>query len=169
MRTSLLLLPLLLSALASPSLSYTYPLTMPLCGRSLHWVFKSTSAVARVSSAHSHPSPCAPSASPPAVSNLKKTLEILEKTIGMHVLRHEEFNSGCEASCNGDYARPWSKTMVGFGQEDNHFVLELTFNYGIKRYEAGNDFRYDAHTVVLDTRHSCAQVRPCCRQHGRQR
>lgn len=30
--------------------------------------------------------------------------------------------------------------MVGYGPEDNHFVVELTYNYGITHYERGNDF-----------------------------
>jgi hypothetical protein len=29
--------------------------------------------------------------------------------------------------------------MIGFGDEDNHFVLELTYNYGINSYKLGND------------------------------
>ena len=31
--------------------------------------------------------------------------------------------------------------MVGYGREDNHFVVELTYNYGIKKYIKGNDFQ----------------------------
>jgi hypothetical protein len=31
--------------------------------------------------------------------------------------------------------------MVGFGPEDNHFVVELTYNYGVKKYKRGNDFQ----------------------------
>lgn len=31
--------------------------------------------------------------------------------------------------------------MIGYGPEDNHFVVELTYNYGISHYESGNDFR----------------------------
>lgn len=30
--------------------------------------------------------------------------------------------------------------MVGYGPEDTHFVVELTYNYGITHYETGNDF-----------------------------
>lgn len=30
--------------------------------------------------------------------------------------------------------------MVGYGSEDTHFVLELTYNYPIKSYQLGNDF-----------------------------
>lgn len=29
---------------------------------------------------------------------------------------------------------------MGYGPESNHFVVELTYNYGIKSYELGNDF-----------------------------
>ncbi len=31
--------------------------------------------------------------------------------------------------------------MMGYGPEDNHFVVELTYNYGIKNYEKGNEFQ----------------------------
>lgn len=30
--------------------------------------------------------------------------------------------------------------MVGYGPEDTHFVVELTYNYGIHAYDKGNDF-----------------------------
>lgn len=30
--------------------------------------------------------------------------------------------------------------MIGYGPEDSHFVIELTYNYGIKSYQKGNDF-----------------------------
>lgn len=30
--------------------------------------------------------------------------------------------------------------MVGYGPEDTHFVVELTYNYGINDYKMGNDF-----------------------------
>lgn len=29
--------------------------------------------------------------------------------------------------------------MVGFGAEDEHFVSELTYNYGVGEYRLGND------------------------------
>lgn len=32
------------------------------------------------------------------------------------------------------YDGKWSKIMVGFGLEDDYFVVELTYNYGIKIY-----------------------------------
>ncbi|XP_013146406.1 PREDICTED: glyoxalase domain-containing protein 4 [Papilio polytes] len=84
-------------------------------GRALHFVFK--------------------------VADRTLTAKFYREVLGMKVLRHEEFSEGCEAACNGPYANRWSKTMVGYGPEDNHFVVELTYNYGITHYEQGNDFR----------------------------
>lgn len=36
------------------------------------------------------------------------------------------------------YDNRWSKTMIGYGPESNHFVIELTYNYGVTNYELGN-------------------------------
>ncbi|XP_070152791.1 glyoxalase domain-containing protein 4 [Polyergus mexicanus] len=84
-------------------------------GRALHFVFK--------------------------IPDRRLTMKFYREVLGMKVLRHEEFSDGCEAACNGPYANRWSKTMIGYGPEDTYFVIELTYNYGIKEYEAGNDFR----------------------------
>lgn len=83
-------------------------------GRALHFVFK--------------------------IGDRKSTIEFYKNVLGMKILRHEEFSEGCEAACNGPYANRWSKTMIGYGPEDNHFVVELTYNYPVKSYKLGNDF-----------------------------
>lgn len=72
------------------------------------------------------------------VSDLKEALRLLTG-LGARSLRHEEFEEACEASCNGPYAGFWSKSMVGWNNEDESFVLELTYNYGIYSYPRGND------------------------------
>lgn len=59
----------------------------------------------------------------------------------VQVLRHEEFTEGCDAQCNGPYDNRWSKTMIGYGPEDSHFVIELTYNYGVSSYVLGNDLQ----------------------------
>ncbi|XP_077300340.1 glyoxalase domain-containing protein 4 [Arctopsyche grandis] len=74
------------------------------------------------------------------VADRTATAHFYRDILGMKVLRHEEFTEGCEAQCNGPYANRWSKTMVGYGPEDDHFVVELTYNYGITSYDKGNDF-----------------------------
>lgn len=76
------------------------------------------------------------------IGSLKKNVEFFRDKLGMTVLRHEVFDEGCEAACNGPYDNKWSKTMIGYGPEDNHFVLELTYNYSIGSYKLGNDFQY---------------------------
>ncbi|XP_069471273.1 glyoxalase domain-containing protein 4 [Ambystoma mexicanum] len=68
------------------------------------------------------------------------TAKFYRELLCMKILRHEEFEEGCKATCNGPYDGKWSKTMVGFGAEDDHFVVELTYNYGVGEYRLGNDF-----------------------------
>lgn len=75
------------------------------------------------------------------VGKRQKTIDFYRNVLGMKVLRHEEFEEGCKASCNGPYDGKWSKTMIGYGKEDDNFVIELTYNYGLKSYANGNDFK----------------------------
>ena len=74
------------------------------------------------------------------VGDLKRSIELLS-LLGARVLRHEEFTSGCEATCNGPYTGYWSKSMVGWENEDKSFVFELTYNYGVYEYARGNDLQ----------------------------
>ncbi|RXG56574.1 Glyoxalase domain-containing protein 4 [Armadillidium vulgare] len=85
-----------------------------VAGRALHFVFK--------------------------IADRPKNIHFFREILGMKVLRHEEFDEGCKAACNGPYGGKWSKTMIGYGSEDNHFVVELTYNFGISDYPLGNDF-----------------------------
>lgn len=94
-------------------------MTKPTMGsRALHWVLK--------------------------IGSLKKSMDFFSNVLGLRVLRHEEFSSGCEATCNGPYGGAWSKTMIGYGPERSNFALELTYNYGIDSYPFGNDLLYIA-------------------------
>lgn len=88
---------------------------MKMSRRALHWVFK--------------------------IGHRRESIDFYKNILGMQVLRHEEFEKGCEAACNGPYDGKWSKTMIGYGKEDDHFVLELTYNYNISTYKLGNDFQ----------------------------
>ncbi|XP_063300658.1 glyoxalase domain-containing protein 4 [Pelobates fuscus] len=75
------------------------------------------------------------------VGDRPATVSFYRDVLGMKVLRHEEFEEGCKATCNGPYDGKWSKTMIGYGSEDSHFVVELTYNYGVGEYRLGSDFR----------------------------
>jgi lactoylglutathione lyase len=74
------------------------------------------------------------------VGNRKSTMYFYREILNMKVLRHEEFTETCAAQCNGPYDNRWSKTMVGYGNEDTNFTVELTYNYGVKSYKLGNEF-----------------------------
>ena len=45
--------------------------------------------------------------------------------------------------------------MVGYGPEDSHFVVELTYNYNISNYKLGNDFQVK---LVFNIRNSCDTI-----------
>ncbi|KAJ1354189.1 hypothetical protein KIN20_011037 [Parelaphostrongylus tenuis] len=74
------------------------------------------------------------------IGDRRASYDFYTKVLKMKVLRHEEFEEGCKAECNGPYSGKWSKTMVGYGGEDENFVFELTYNYEIGSYRLGNDF-----------------------------
>ncbi|XP_039363299.1 glyoxalase domain-containing protein 4 isoform X2 [Mauremys reevesii] len=74
------------------------------------------------------------------VGNRGQSARFYRDLLGMRILRHEEFEEGCKATCNGPYDGKWSKTMVGYGPEEDHFVAELTYNYGVGEYRLGTDF-----------------------------
>nr|CAG4648061.1 EOG090X09EK [Moina brachiata] len=81
------------------------------------------------------------------IGDRHQAIKFFKDVLGMKVLRHEEFEEGCKATCNGPYDGKWSKTMIGYGSEDNHFVCELTYNYGVSTYKLGNDF----HGLVIQS------------------
>jgi len=71
------------------------------------------------------------------VGNLEKSLEFYCGFLGMQKLRQTD--------------RPehkYSLTFVGFGGEDAHTVLELTYNYGVEKYELGTAFGHLAVSVA---------------------
>jgi lactoylglutathione lyase len=48
--------------------------------------------------------------------------------------------------------------FVGYGDESGEAVLELTYNYGVDRYDLGGGFGHVA-IEVPDAAHACAAVR----------
>ncbi|KAI4461790.1 glyoxalase domain-containing protein 4 [Holotrichia oblita] len=104
-------------------------MSTPISGRALHYVFK--------------------------IGDRGSSARFYREILGMKVLRHEEFTEGCDAACNGPYANRWSKTMVGYGPEDDHFVFELTYNYPVKSYEKGNEFI----SITIKSRESLERAR----------
>jgi len=81
------------------------------------------------------------------VGNLQRSIDFYTKALGMHLLRTTD--------------RPEQKytlAFVGYGDESEHAVLELTYNYGVDRYDLGSGFGHVA-IGVPDVAAACQQVR----------
>lgn len=76
------------------------------------------------------------------IGDFKQNIDFFRDKLRMTVLRHEVFDEGCGAACNGPYDNKWSKTMIGYGPESDNFVLELTYNYTVGSYKLGNDYQF---------------------------
>jgi len=81
------------------------------------------------------------------VGDLKRSISFYTETLGMKLLRTID--------------RPeqkYSLAFVGYDTEDRSAVLELTYNYGVERYDLGSAYGHVA-IEVDDVKKSCAAVR----------
>jgi lactoylglutathione lyase len=81
------------------------------------------------------------------VGDLDRSLRFYTGVLGMHVLRTTD--------------RPEQKytlAFVGYGDESEHAVLELTYNYGVGKYDLGTAYGHVA-IEVADAAAACAAVR----------
>ncbi|TQV87179.1 lactoylglutathione lyase [Aliikangiella coralliicola] len=80
------------------------------------------------------------------VSDIEKSVEFYTNILGMKILR--------------TFDRPeegYSLTFLGYAEESNSCVIELTYNYGKHRYDIGNGFGHFA-IGVSDCYEACAQI-----------
>ena len=81
------------------------------------------------------------------VGDLPRSIDFYTNVLGMRVLRTTD--------------RPeqrYTLAFVGYGDEDGHAVLELTYNYGVDRYELGTAYGHVA-IEVEDAKAACEAVR----------
>ena len=81
------------------------------------------------------------------VGDLARSVDFYTNVLGMRVLRTTD--------------RPdqkYSLAFVGYGDEREHAVLELTYNYGVERYEIGTAYGHVA-IEVDDAKAACDAVR----------
>ena len=81
------------------------------------------------------------------VGNLQRSISFYTEVLGMRLLRTTE--------------RPeqkYSLAFVGYDTEDRAAVLELTYNYGVERYELGSAFGHVA-LEMPDVAKACEAVR----------
>ncbi|KAF9593497.1 hypothetical protein IFM89_023990 [Coptis chinensis] len=81
------------------------------------------------------------------VGNLDKTIKFYTECLGMQLLRKRDIPE-----------ENYSNAFLGFGPEETHFVLELTYNYGKDSYDIGSGFGHfaiateDIHKLVENVR-----------------
>ena len=81
------------------------------------------------------------------VGDMQRSIDFYTKPLGMQLLRTTD--------------RPehkYSLAFVGYGDESEHAVIELTYNYGVSHYELGAGFGHVA-IGVDDIRGVCERVR----------
>ena len=81
------------------------------------------------------------------VGDLERSVAFYTGVLGMTVLRTTDRP-----------AQKYRLAFVGYGDESAHAVLELTYNYGVDRYEPGDGFGHIA-IEVPDVATACAEVR----------
>lgn len=67
------------------------------------------------------------------VGNLEESLKFYCDVLGMQLLRQKDYPEG-----------KFTLAFVGYGDESDHTVLELTYNWGVEKYELGNAYGHIA-------------------------
>ena len=81
------------------------------------------------------------------VGNLERSLAFYQDVLGMRLLRRQDYPEG-----------RFTLAFVGYGDETDHTVLELTHNWDTDSYELGNAFGHIA-IGVEDAYQACEAVR----------
>jgi lactoylglutathione lyase len=81
------------------------------------------------------------------VGNLERSLRFYTEVLGMKLLRRNDYPEG-----------KFTLAFVGYGQESDTAVLELTYNWGVEKYELGTGYGHVA-LAVGDARKACEEVR----------
>ncbi|HZI11920.1 MAG TPA: lactoylglutathione lyase [Myxococcus sp.] len=81
------------------------------------------------------------------VGDLEKSLDFYTRVIGMKLLRRHDYPDG-----------KFTLAFVGFGPEDSHPALELTYNWGVPKYELGTAYGHIA-LGVSDIHATCEAIR----------
>jgi lactoylglutathione lyase len=81
------------------------------------------------------------------VGDLDRSLAFYTEVLGMRLLRRKEYPSG-----------RFTLAFVGYGEESDHSVLELTHNWDTDRYDLGDGYGHIA-LGVDDIQGVCAAIR----------
>lgn len=67
------------------------------------------------------------------VGNLDRSIAFYTDILGMKLLRKHDYPDG-----------EFTLAFVGYGDEASHSVIELTYNYGVEKYELGTAYGHIA-------------------------
>ena len=81
------------------------------------------------------------------VKNLEESLKFYCEVLGMKLLRQKDYPGG-----------EFTLAFVGYGDESDHTVIELTYNWGVDEYEMGNAFGHIA-LGVADIYKTCDEIK----------
>lgn len=81
------------------------------------------------------------------VGDLDRSIAFYTQVLGMKLLRRKEYPKG-----------EFTLAFIGYGDESDHTVLELTYNWGVDKYEPGTAFGHIA-LEVPDVYEACEKIR----------
>lgn len=81
------------------------------------------------------------------VGDLDKSIDFYTRILGMTLLRRNDYPDG-----------KFTLAFVGYGPESEHAVIELTYNWGVDRYELGTAFGHIA-LEVDDAYAACDKIK----------
>ena len=79
--------------------------------------------------------------------NLDRSIEFYTEVLGMKLLRQKDYPNG-----------EFTLAFVGYGNEQDHSVIELTYNWGVDSYEIGTAFGHLA-IEVDDVYQACNEIK----------
>jgi lactoylglutathione lyase len=81
------------------------------------------------------------------VGNLEESLKFYCDVLGMKLIRRKDYPGG-----------EFTLAFVGYGDESDNSVIELTYNWGVDKYELGNAYGHIA-LGVDDIYATCESIR----------
>jgi len=67
------------------------------------------------------------------VTDLEQSIKFYSEVLGMKLLRRQDYPEG-----------KFTLAFVGYGDEKNNTVIEMTYNWGVDKYELGDTFGHIA-------------------------
>jgi lactoylglutathione lyase len=79
--------------------------------------------------------------------DLDRSIDFYTKVLGMKLLRRQDYPEG-----------KFTLAFLGYGDEKTQAAIELTYNWGVERYELGTGFGHIA-IEVEDVYKACAEIK----------